>query len=238
MLRGLAVALLLAALSAAPCESQRVEDLGGAAISFLLRNPKSADMMKPDEKIALEILADLLRTQGQRKHELEYATSGRDQIVIQTGQARQTTLLRAEDGSVFVVDAGRAHSVAAELVNVAVELSLPDNPENAIKNLLAAVRDSSLSRMALLWGTEKGPAITYMPKQQLFGRLAIIRRMMRHQQFQILPSESLEPTARQAQYQIVLIRGECAGVVPFTLARYAEGWIVQNMDLRQFAACQ
>ncbi|TFH64575.1 MAG: hypothetical protein E4G91_05340 [Candidatus Zixiibacteriota bacterium] len=99
--------------------SQKIEDVGAGVIDFLLRNPKTADKMKSDEKIALDIIGDLLKTEGQRKHELEYATSGRNQILIQSSDGRQAQFVKNENGKVFLLLDGVIYPISQELVEEA-----------------------------------------------------------------------------------------------------------------------
>ena len=62
--------------------SQKIEDVGAGVIDFLLRNPKTANKMNSTETIALDIIGDLLKTQSERKYQLEYASAGSNQITI------------------------------------------------------------------------------------------------------------------------------------------------------------
>ncbi len=66
--------------------SQIGEDIASGVIDFLLKNPKTANRMAPAEKVALDIIGDLFKTAGNRKHALNYATAGQDEIIINTNQ--------------------------------------------------------------------------------------------------------------------------------------------------------
>ncbi|MBL7148278.1 MAG: hypothetical protein ISS82_05625 [Nanoarchaeota archaeon] len=99
--------------------SQKFEEVGAGVIDFLLENPKTADKMKPSEGVALEIISDLLKTQGQRKHEIEYAIAGKDQITINTNDGRQAQFVKDESGNIFLVVEGVIHPIAKELINQA-----------------------------------------------------------------------------------------------------------------------
>jgi hypothetical protein len=115
--------------------AQKLEDVGAGLINFLLRNPKSADRMKPEEKIALDIIADLLRTEGQRQHELEYAATGRNQITINTNDGRQAQFVRDQAGKVFLLLDGVIHPISTELVNQSLAVESTPHPEPATNNL-------------------------------------------------------------------------------------------------------
>ena len=102
-------------------ESEKIKSktVAAAVIDFLLGNPKTADKMKPTEKLALDIIGDLLKTQGQREHELEYATAGRSQTTINTTDSRQAQFVKDESGNIFLVIDGVVHPIAQELINQA-----------------------------------------------------------------------------------------------------------------------
>ena len=100
--------------------SQKIEDLGAGVIDFLLRNPKTANKMNDSESIALDIIRDLLKTEGERKHEIEYATAGRNQITINANDGRQAQFVRNEQGKVFLLVDGVIYPIAQELVNEAL----------------------------------------------------------------------------------------------------------------------
>jgi hypothetical protein len=99
--------------------SQKIEDVGAGVINFLLRNPKTANKMNTTEAVALDIIGDLLKTESQRKHQLEYASAGRNQVTINSNDGRQAQFVRSETGKVFLLIDGVIYPVATELVNQA-----------------------------------------------------------------------------------------------------------------------
>jgi len=111
--------------------SQKFEEVGAGVIDFLLENPKTADKMKPSERVALDIISDLLRTQGQRKHEVEYATAGKDQITINTNDGRQAQFVKDGSGNIFLVVDGVIHQdpLSQEIINQASNI-----PSTSIDN--------------------------------------------------------------------------------------------------------
>lgn len=110
-------------------ESKKIKSkqVAAAVIDFLLRNPKTADKMEPNERIALDIIGDLLETQGQREHELEYATAGRNQLTINTTDGRQAQFVKDESGNIYLVMEGVIHPIAQELINQASNIPSIDN---------------------------------------------------------------------------------------------------------------
>jgi len=110
-------------------ESKKIKpkQVGAAVIDFLLRNPKTADKMEPNERIALDIIGDLLKTQGQREHEIEYATAGRNQLTINTSDGRQAQFVKDKSGNIYLVMDGVIHPIAQELINQASNIPSIDN---------------------------------------------------------------------------------------------------------------
>jgi len=110
-------------------ESKKIKpkQVAASVIDFLLRNPKTADKMKPNERIALDIIGDLLKTQDQREHELEYATAGRNQLTINTTDGRQAQFVKDASGNIFLVMDGVIHPIAQELVYQARNIPSIDN---------------------------------------------------------------------------------------------------------------
>lgn len=99
--------------------SQKLEDIGAGVIDFLLRNPKTANKMNSTETVALDIIGDLLKTESQRKYQLEYATAGRNQIMINSNDGRQAQFVKNEQGKIFLLVDGIVYPIAQELVNEA-----------------------------------------------------------------------------------------------------------------------
>ena len=108
----------------------------------------------------------------------------------------------------------------------------PANPEAAVRTFMNAVKAGSLTGMAEAWGSSRGPASRYMARQELEQRLIVMRTYLAHEQFEVLPPsmESL-PVADRRLLQVRLTRKGCTPVVPFTLVRYGEGWLVSEIDL-------
>jgi len=105
---------------ASPASAQANPDVGSAVVKFLLGNPKRADRMSTDQRLALDILSDLLSTEGQRQHQLNYAAASRNQITINTQGGGQAQLVRNEAGGVFLLVEGVIYPIATELVNQAL----------------------------------------------------------------------------------------------------------------------
>lgn len=109
--------------------SQNLENVGAGVIDFLLRNPKTANKMNTTETVALDIIGDLLKTESQRKHQLQYASAGRNQVTINLNDGRQAQFVKSENGKVFLLIDGVIYPIATELVNQAkgIETNVSSN---------------------------------------------------------------------------------------------------------------
>lgn len=87
--------------------------------------------------------------------------------------------------------------------------------------------------MAELWGTDRGPASRTMDREELQMRLNVMQRYLVHESYEVLvgQEQALGGDTNRRSYQVRLIRGGCVDVVPFTLVRFREGWLVQTVDL-------
>jgi len=114
--------------------SQKIEDVGAGVIDFLLRNPKTANKMNSTETVALDIIGDLLKTESERKHQLEYANAGRNQITINSNDGRQAQFVKNEQGKIFLLVDGVVYPIAQELVNEASGIRNPSIQGYSILN--------------------------------------------------------------------------------------------------------
>jgi len=108
----------------------------------------------------------------------------------------------------------------------------PESPEAAVRGFMNAVRTGSLAAMGDLWGSARGPAGRYMPAQELEQRLIVMRTYLAHEQFEVLPpSVEAQRLADQRVIEVRLQRKGCTPVVPFTMVRYGDGWLIERVDL-------
>jgi hypothetical protein len=108
----------------------------------------------------------------------------------------------------------------------------PSSPEAVVRSFLNAVQANSLSTMSELWGSDRGPAKSYMNRIELEQRLTIIRSFLRHDKFAILdaPGGIVGADGRRS-LQVRLVRKGCEPVVPFTVMPYGGGWLISDIDL-------
>jgi hypothetical protein len=111
----------------------------------------------------------------------------------------------------------------------------PQDPAVLIEQFMAAVKANDLSTLGNLWGTAKGPASRTMARddrsrEDLHKRLVIIQSYLAHESYRIVPGTPATPSG-EPLVQVQLTRRGCTPVVPFTLVRYREGWLVSSIDL-------
>jgi hypothetical protein len=110
--------------------------------------------------------------------------------------------------------------------------SAPTDPEAAVRAFLNAVKTNSMAGMRELWGSERGPAVTYLGGVEVEQRLTVIRTYLDHERFEFAQPNEVDP-ANNAQriVKVRLTRGTCHPVVPITTVRWGNGWLVKNIDL-------
>jgi len=105
----------------------------------------------------------------------------------------------------------------------------PADPQAAVRSFLEAVRANSLTAMSELWGTERGPAVSYMERQMMEQRLTVMRTYLVHDRYELVVGNDGMTNPRVVRVR--LYRRGCSPVVPFTVVRYRTGWLVQHVDL-------
>ena len=111
----------------------KAETVGAGVIDFLLGNPKTASLMNPTEQLALGLIGNFLGIRGQRKHEIDYARAGRNQLIINTTDGKQAQLVRDTSGDVYIVMEGTIYPLSQEFINQArgTSATLASNRLNA-----------------------------------------------------------------------------------------------------------
>ena len=108
----------------------------------------------------------------------------------------------------------------------------PSDPEAAVRAFLNAVRANSLIAMRDLWGSERGPATSYLNTQEVDQRLTVIRTFLEHERFEFAQPSEVDPSnSAQRIVKVRLTRKNCQPVVPFTAVPWGRGWLVKNIDL-------
>jgi hypothetical protein len=120
----------------------------------------------------------------------------------------------------------------------------PQTPNEALSKFMDAVKANDLSRMGNLWGSDRGPASSYMSGDRLKRQLTTIQIYWNHSGYRIidgpLPAQPLNPTFKDVpsadrlrDFRVELQRASgCSQVVPITLVRTNRGgWLVYDVHL-------
>jgi hypothetical protein len=108
----------------------------------------------------------------------------------------------------------------------------PSDPEGTVRAFMNAVSANSTYAMGELWGGRRGPARTYMAPDEVERRLTVVRIYLEHNEYEILPPGA-QPGNEDDQriVRVQISRRGCRPVVPVTLTRYGDTWLVSNVDL-------
>jgi hypothetical protein len=104
------------------------------------------------------------------------------------------------------------------------------SPADAVQQLMKAIADSNLTRVAQLFGNTKGPQSRTHPKDyekrivlmQLFLRGGVTAQALGD-----VPSEK----GKGRTVTTTLSHNRCRVTIPFDVVKVSEGWIVSNFDL-------
>ncbi len=106
-----------------------------------------------------------------------------------------------------------------------------DSARESVNEFMQAVADSNLAKMAMLWGTAKGPAgVTHEPADYE-RRIVVIHSFLRGSEHTI--SNDYPAQSRDARtVEVRLRRAGCEFTLPVTVVRTGQyGWLVSNLDL-------
>ena len=115
---------------------------------------------------------------------------------------------------------------------------VPQSLDASVSAFLDAVQANDLTRMGALWGTERGPAGSWMDATQLKKRLTVIQHYLSHDGYRIL--EGPLPVADhedERSFHVELERGTCNVVLPIDVVRAHSGsWLVYDVHLEALSA--
>ena len=109
----------------------------------------------------------------------------------------------------------------------------PQSVNAALEQFLAAVKANDLTRMAGLWGTERGPAAQWMTSEQLRQHLTVIQKYLDHVGYRIIEGPLAVPNRSDLRtYRVDLQRSQCNQAVPIDVVRTRSGgWLVYDVHL-------
>lgn len=106
-----------------------------------------------------------------------------------------------------------------------------NTPATAVQEFMRAVADSNLDKMAMLWGTAKGPAARTRQPPDYERRIVIMQSYLSHDDSRIL-SDTPDGSEGHHMLQVELRRQACTWTVPFGVVQLADrSWIIQQIDL-------
>jgi len=109
----------------------------------------------------------------------------------------------------------------------------PQSINATLGQFLDAVKDNNLERMGQLWGTARGPAVTYMKPEELRMRLTVIQKYLDHVGYRVIEGPLVSPgNANIRSYRIELQRQNCNHVQPLDFIHTRSGgWLVYDVHL-------
>ena len=107
----------------------------------------------------------------------------------------------------------------------------PKKPSAAVQEFMRAVADSNLTRMAELWGTDKGPASKIHPKD--YEKRILIMQLFLHG----VSARTLGdvPSSKSGLRSVTteLAHNGCKVTISIDVVKSGDGWLVQNFDLAE-----
>ncbi len=86
--------------------------------------------------------------------------------------------------------------------------------------------------MGQLWGSQDGPAVEWMDREELRKRLVVIQGFLLHTEYEVLPSAPQVSDGGRLIVQVrVVTPTACEPVVPFTVVPYRGDWLLEAIDL-------
>ncbi|HYT05532.1 MAG TPA: hypothetical protein VEM13_11710 [Gemmatimonadales bacterium] len=110
----------------------------------------------------------------------------------------------------------------------------PQSLQETLAQFMAAVKANDLDRMGNLWGSERGPASSWMKAENLRSRLTVFQIYMNHVGYRVLEGPTPVPGQEKLQrFRVELQRSNsCTVVFPIDLVRARSGaWLVNAVDL-------
>lgn len=111
----------------------------------------------------------------------------------------------------------------------------PNVPEETVSQFLGAVNARDLDRMALLWGTERGPSTISNPNEPDVQRrqLEIMQRVLVADSHRVAGNEPVAgDNGRRRRLMVEMVRGTRRALVGFTMvSARTGGWLVLEVDL-------
>ncbi len=110
----------------------------------------------------------------------------------------------------------------------------PQSPQETLAQFMSAVKDNNIERMGTLWGSERGPATSWMKSDQLRERLSVVQKYVDHAGYRVIEGPLAVPghdNVKSFRVELQRQRG-CTVVFPIDLVRTKSGgWVVNDVHL-------
>jgi len=110
----------------------------------------------------------------------------------------------------------------------------PQSLNETLAQFMSAVKANDLQRLGHLWGSERGPAASWMKPDDLQQRLTVIQKYLNHQGYRVVEGPlAVAGKDEMRTYRVELQRASGCGVVlPIDLVRAKSGsWLVLDVHL-------
>ncbi|MDA3906661.1 MAG: hypothetical protein PF484_11355 [Bacteroidales bacterium] len=127
-------------------QGQTWETIGSGVADFLLSNPKTANRMNTDQQVALNIIGNLLKNAGARKHDINVAEAGKTEINLSTNTGQHIQLVVDANGAFYALSNGKIYPISNNIVKEAEDyvLNQQSGYMNYVKNNTVPVNDKQL----------------------------------------------------------------------------------------------
>lgn len=109
-------------------------------------------------------------------------------------------------------------------------------PRLIVERFLQATNADDITTMGQLFGTKDGPIIDRDPRPEVEKRMYALASLLKHQDYRIEGQEIVPGRLNEAIKILVRLKmGEDSPILPFTVVRSGNGWLVEQIDLDALA---
>ena len=144
---------------------------------------------------------------------------------------KRTTIL-----SLMLAGLALAGCVKQEVVRTTTTTSATGElgPALVIEGFMRAlnVEPKDLMTMGRLFGTKNGPIVERDPRAEVEQRMFAIGSVLKHDDYQILREQQVPGRTTEATQLVVnVVKGDRSYQVPFTMVRYKNGWLIEQIGI-------
>lgn len=111
---------------------------------------------------------------------------------------------------------------------------VPQSLQQTLAQFMAAVKANDLKRMGELWGSDRGPASTWMKSDALKERLTVMQKYLDHVGYRVIEGpQGVQGHDNEQTFRVEIQRANsCTVVFPIDLVRSkGGGWVVNDVHL-------